>query len=250
MLSRTNNGQTDQGCEQDRAGCSVNRPTSPREITLFWARRDDIMTDGGEDVGTDGRKCYLTVAPNGPRQTNKHTCTHLTYIEEVDTTSSLKSGWPAPHEPLGVSLQNLWGLSGKQKTAISFKQRRTETESGSGGGFVLHASAPSIVHGLFSVHDWTQHYYRDGRLTWTHVYWKLLQTVIENLFVQVFCYHKAQSFQSKSYYLWMKTHFSSFFTNYFFWHIRWREKTIHQQDLLCWMTFLTSYACWVMVFHY
>lgn len=149
MLSRTNNGKTDQGCEQDRAGCSVNRPTSPREITLFWARRDDIMTDGGGDVGTDGRKCYLTVAPNGPRQTNKHTCTHLTYIEEVDTTSSLKSGWPAPHEPLGFSLQNLWGLSGKQKTAISFKLRPTETESGSGGGFVLHASAPSIVHGLF-----------------------------------------------------------------------------------------------------
>lgn len=120
--------QITQGCEQDRAGCSVNRPTSPREITLFWARRDDIMTDGGEDVGTDGSKCYLTVAPNGLRQTNKHTCTHLTYIEEVDTTSSLKSGWPAPHQGLCFSLQNLWGLSGKQKTAIVLsKLRQTET---------------------------------------------------------------------------------------------------------------------------
>lgn len=199
--------QITQGCEQDRAGCSVNRPTSPREITLFWARRDDIMTDSAEDVDTDGRKCYLTVAANGSRQTNKHTCTHLTYIEEVGTTSSLKPGWPAPHERLCFSLQNLWEPSGKQKTAISSKLRQTETESGLGGGFVLHASAPSIVHGLFSIHDWTQHYYRDGRLTWTHVYCKLLQTVIENLFVQVFCYHKAQSFQSKSCYFWMKTHF-------------------------------------------
>lgn len=33
--------------------------TSPREITLFWASRGDIMTDGDEDVGAGARKRYL-----------------------------------------------------------------------------------------------------------------------------------------------------------------------------------------------
>lgn len=55
--------QSRHGWEQGRAGCSVNRErgrlASPREITLFWARRDDIMTDGDEDVGAEGRKRYL-----------------------------------------------------------------------------------------------------------------------------------------------------------------------------------------------
>lgn len=64
--------QTIHGCEQDRAGCSSDRPASPREITLFWARQDDIMTDGDEDAGTEGRKCYLTMAPSGARQTQTH----------------------------------------------------------------------------------------------------------------------------------------------------------------------------------
>lgn len=55
--------QSRHGWERGRAGRSVNRErsrlASPREITLFWARRDDIMTDGDEDVGTEGRKRYL-----------------------------------------------------------------------------------------------------------------------------------------------------------------------------------------------
>lgn len=65
---------------QNRSGMGVSRtgPASPREITLFWVRRDDIMTDGDEDVGTEGRKCYLTMAPNGSRQTQKHAYMRLT----------------------------------------------------------------------------------------------------------------------------------------------------------------------------
>lgn len=65
---------------QNRSGMGVSRtgPASPREITLFCVRRDDIMTDGDQDVGTEGRKCYLTMAPNGSRQTHKHAYTRLT----------------------------------------------------------------------------------------------------------------------------------------------------------------------------
>lgn len=51
------------GGEQGRVGGALSREPgwllAPRQITLFWARRDDIMTDSDEDVGTRGRKPYL-----------------------------------------------------------------------------------------------------------------------------------------------------------------------------------------------
>lgn len=66
------------GGEQGRAGCSLNRergrPASPREITLFWARGDDIMTDGDEDVGAEGRKRYLPQWHRGDGDVHINTC--------------------------------------------------------------------------------------------------------------------------------------------------------------------------------
>lgn len=70
------------GWEQGRAGCSLSRESewlvSPRQITLFWARRDDIMTDSDEAVGTRGRKPLSpTMAPwrrvEGDADTQVHT---------------------------------------------------------------------------------------------------------------------------------------------------------------------------------
>lgn len=95
------------GVSRTRLGDPRTGLASPGEITLFWARQDDIMTDGHEDMGTEGRKCYLNMAPSGLGQTHKQTYTRLTYVKEVATTSTLKSGRPAPREHLCFSLQNL-----------------------------------------------------------------------------------------------------------------------------------------------
>lgn len=71
-------GRAGMGGEQGRAGCSLNRergrPASPREITLFWARGDDIMTDGDEDVGAEGRKRYLPQWHRGDGDVHINTC--------------------------------------------------------------------------------------------------------------------------------------------------------------------------------
>lgn len=81
------------------------------------------MTDGDEDAGTEGRKCYLITAPNRLRQTHKHTYMRLIYVEEATTT--LKSGRSAPPVRLCcdcfLQLQNLGGHLGNQKKVISFK---------------------------------------------------------------------------------------------------------------------------------
>lgn len=69
------------GGNRGRVGCSLNgahsRSASPGEITLFWSRRDDIMTDGNEDVGTGAGKRYLlALTYNGTEETGTHTLTH------------------------------------------------------------------------------------------------------------------------------------------------------------------------------
>lgn len=55
----TSRAETEQAWEGAWQGWVFGWVASPREITLFWAWRDDVMTDGDEDVGADGRKRYL-----------------------------------------------------------------------------------------------------------------------------------------------------------------------------------------------
>lgn len=77
------------GWEQGSAGCSLNRErgksASPREITLFWARRDDIMTDGDEDVGAGGQEMLSpTMAPRGRGHTRIHHSSVILYSSGLE----------------------------------------------------------------------------------------------------------------------------------------------------------------------
>lgn len=135
------------------------------------------MRDGDEDAGTEGRKCYLTMAPSGSRQTHKHT-----YVEEVATTSALKSGRPAPHERARFTAEPLRALGEPEDSDLGPAERRG---SGVGGGFVPHASA------LFTASSRRKRVRRQTADLDSCLTQVAFKTVIENVFVPV-CYHKSQ----------------------------------------------------------
>lgn len=50
------------------------REQAQAQITLFWARRDNIRTDGVEDVGTGGKE---TLSVSGTKQVETGAQTHM-----------------------------------------------------------------------------------------------------------------------------------------------------------------------------
>lgn len=181
--------QSRHGWEQGRAACTPNREcdrlASPKEITLFWARGDDIMTDGNEDVGARSRKLYLTWWHREDGDTHMHinTCgshcsslilqwtrtvvtphwTHIctcgnTHLWHVHSSAGSRRWLSVKRHKSDTEGRSLWvtvgllSLSTAQHLKLlenTLKRLISRRTPGLSCRFVLHAAAQYIVHEFF-----------------------------------------------------------------------------------------------------